>query len=99
MFLVSVPVAFLHIIDCRGFSTRKSSVIFTGHLGTMSYTTRGVAVEYSYRDHLIDEIEILRLMLYRDEFLTLGPKTRKQPDSLLSKLEESIKELADLDEQ
>ena len=41
---------------------------------TMSFTTRGDVMEYSYRDCLSEEIEILRLMLYRDEFLTLDPK-------------------------
>ena len=58
----------LRITDCRGFSMKRNSVIFTDHLGTMSFTTRGFVMEYSYRDCLSEEIEILRLMLYRDEF-------------------------------
>ena len=78
---------------------RKSSVIFTGHRGTMSITTRDVVVRYSCRDYLSEEIEIFRLMLYRDEFLTLDPKTCKHSDPLKSKLEECMKEIADLDDQ
>ena len=72
--LASAPVASLRITDCRGFSMRRNSVIFAGHLGTMSFTTRGDVMEYSYRDCLSEEIEIFRLTLYRDEFLTLDPK-------------------------
>ena len=72
-------------------------MIFAGHLGTMSFTTRGVVMEYSYRDCLSEEIEILRLMLYRDEFLTLDPKACKHSGPLMSKLEENMKELYDLD--
>ena len=53
---------------------RRNSVILAGHLGTMSFTTRGDVMEYSYRDCLSEEIEIFRLTLYRDEFLTLDPK-------------------------
>ena len=43
-------------------------MILEGHRGTMSFMTRSVVMEYSYRDCLGEEIEILRLMLYRDEF-------------------------------
>ena len=74
-------------------------MIFAGHLGTMSFTTRGDVMEYSYRDCLSEEIEILRLMLYRDEFLPLDPKDCKQSDPLISKIEEYTKELSGLDDQ
>ena len=70
-----------------------------GHLGTMSFTTRGVVVEYSYRDCLSEEIELLRLMLYRDEFLTLGSKACKHSGPLIRIIEENMKELSDLDGQ
>ena len=96
-FLASAPAASLHITDCRGFSTRRNSVIFAGHPRTMSFTTRGDVMEYSYRDCLSEEIEILRLMLYRDEFLTLDPKACKHSGPLISEIEENLKELADLD--
>ena len=70
-----------------------------GHRGTMAFGTRGVIMEYSYRDCLSEEIEILRLMLYRDEFLTLDPKACKHSGPLISKIEENLKELSDLDNQ
>ena len=54
-------------------------------------------MEYSYRDCLKEEIEILRLMLCRDEFSYSS--TSKHNLSLLSKIEENLKELADLDRQ
>ncbi len=53
---------------------------------------------YSYRDCLSEEIEILQLMLYRDEFVQ-DPSTRKRYKPLLDKLEVDIKELSDLDAQ
>ena len=53
---------------------------------------------YSYRDCLSEEIEILQLMLYRDEFIQ-DPSARKHCQPLLDKLEEDIKELSDLDAQ
>ena len=56
-------------------------------------------MEYSYRDCLSEEIEILRLMLYRDEFLTLGSKACKHSGPLIRKIEEIMKELSDLDGQ
>ena len=56
-------------------------------------------MEYSYRDCLSEEIEILRLMLYRDEFLTLDPSACKHCGPLLSKIKENQKELSDLDNQ
>ena len=74
-------------------------MIFSGHLGTMSFMTRGDAMEYSYRDCLSEEIEILRLMLYRDEFLTLDPKACKHSGPLVSKIEENMKELSCLDDK
>ena len=74
-------------------------MILVGHRGTMSFTTRGVVMEYSYRDCLSEEIEILRLMLYRDEFLTLDPKACKHSGPLIRKIEENIKEISDLNGQ
>ena len=74
-------------------------MIFAGHLETMPFTTRGYVMEYSYRDCLSEEIEILRLMLYRDEFLTLDPKYCKQSGPLISKIEENINELSCLDDK
>ena len=56
-------------------------------------------MEYSYRDCLSEEIEILRLMLYRDEYSTLDPKVCKNSGPLISKTEENIKELYGLDDQ
>ena len=74
-------------------------MVFAGHLETMSFTTRGGVMEYSYRDCLSEEIEILRLMLYRDEFLTLDPKACKHSGPLISKIEENMKELSGLDDK
>ena len=53
-------------------------------------------VGYSYRDCLSEEIEILQLMLYREEFVQ-DPSARKHCEPLLDKLEVDIKELSDLD--
>ena len=53
---------------------------------------------YSYRDCLSEEIEILQLMLYRDEFVQ-DPSARKHCEPLLDKLEADIQELSDLDAQ
>ena len=72
-------------------------MIFEGHLGTIPVTTRGDVMEYSYRDCLSEEIEILRLMLCRDEFLTLDPKACKHSGPLISKIEENMNELSCLD--
>ena len=99
MFLASAPAAPLHITDCKGFSTRRNSVCFAGHHETMPFTTESVVMEYSYRDCLSEEIEILQLMLYRDEFLTLGPKACKHSGPLISIIEENMKELSDLNDQ
>ena len=52
----------------------------------------------SYRDCLSEEIEILQLMLYRDEFAQ-DPSARNYCEPLLDKLEADIKELSDLDAQ
>ena len=59
--------------------------------------TRGAVMEYSYRDCLSEEIEILRLMLYRDEFLTIDPKACKYSAPIITKIEENVKELSILD--
>ena len=61
--------------------------------------TRGAVMEYSYRDCLREEIEILRLMLYRDEFLAPDPKACRHSGPLVSKIEENMKELSDLDDK
>ena len=53
---------------------------------------------YSYRDCLSEEIEILQLMLYREEFVQ-DPSARMHCEPLLDKLEVDIKELFDLDAQ
>ena len=74
-------------------------MIFSGLLGSMSFTTESVVMEYSYRDCLSEEIEILQLMLYRDEFLTLDPKACKHSGPLISKIEENMKELSCLDDE
>ena len=74
-------------------------MISAGHLETMSCTTRGDVMKYSYRDCLSEEVEILRLMLYRDEFLSLDPKACKHSGPLISKIEENTKELSCLDDQ
>ena len=55
-------------------------------------------VGYSYRDCLSEEIEILQLMLCREEFVQ-DPSARKHCEPLLDKLEVDIKELSDLDAQ
>ena len=65
-------------------------MIFAGHHETMSFTTRSVVMEYSYRDCLSEQIEVLQLMLYRDEFLTLDPKASKHSGPLISKIEENF---------
>ena len=55
-------------------------------------------VGYSYRDCLSEEIEILQLMLYREEFVQ-DPSARMHCELLLDKLEVDIKEVSDLDAQ
>ena len=61
--------------------------------------TRGAVMEYSYRDCLSEEIEILRLMLCRDEFLTIDPKACKHSVPIITKIEENVKELSILDDK
>ena len=61
--------------------------------------TGGDVMEYSYRECLSEEIEILRLMIYRDEFLTLDPKACKHSGPIISKIEENMKELFNLDDK
>ena len=58
----------------------------------------GCVVGYSYRDCLSEEIEILQLMLYREEFVR-DPSARNYCEPLLDKLEVDIKELSGLDAQ
>ena len=53
-------------------------------------------VGYSYRDCLSEEIEILQLMLYREEFVQ-DPSSRKHCEPLLDKLELDIKEFSGLE--
>ena len=55
-------------------------------------------MENTYRDCLSEEIEILQLMLYRDEFLTLDRKACKHSGPLISKIEENMKELSELND-
>ena len=55
-------------------------------------------VGYSYRDCLSEEIEILQLMLYREEFVQ-DPSARMHCEPLLDKLEVDLKELSCLDAQ
>ena len=54
-------------------------------------------MEYSYSDCLREEIEILRLMLYRDECSILDRKGCKHCAPLFEKIRENMKELSDLD--
>lgn len=53
----------------------------------------------SYRDFLKEEIEILRLMLYREEFLLPDPKSCIHCGILLSKLNQLEIELSDFESQ
>ena len=99
MFLASAPAAPLRITDCKGFGTRRNSVSFAGHHETMSFTTESVVMEYSYRDCLSEQIEVLQLMLYKDEFLTLDHKICKHSGPLIIKIEENMKELYALNDQ
>ena len=56
-------------------------------------------MEYSYIDCLREEIEILQLMLYRDEFLTADTKDCNHCGPILSKLDEDRRELSVLENQ
>ena len=72
--------------------------VFVIRAGLMSFPFLECVVGYSYRDCLSEEIEILQLMLYRDEFVH-DPSARKHCEPLLDKLELDIKELSCLDAQ
>lgn len=54
-------------------------------------------MEYSYIDCLREEIEILQLMLYRDEFLTADAKDCSHCSPILTKLDEDRRELSFLE--
>ena len=54
-------------------------------------------MEYSYIDCLREEIEILQLMLYRDEFLTADSKDCNHCSPILTKLDENKRELSFLE--
>ena len=56
-------------------------------------------MEYSYIDCLREEIEILQLMLYRDEFLTADAKDCNHCGPILRKLGEDRRELFGLEKQ
>ena len=56
-------------------------------------------MEYPCRDCLSEEIEILRLMLYRDEFLDRDLKACKHSGPILSEINKYMKELSDLENQ
>ena len=53
----------------------------------------------SYRDFLKEEIDINRLMLYREEYLPSGDRTCLHNENLLSKIKQLKIELADLEDQ
>ena len=53
----------------------------------------------SYRDFLREEIDINRLMLYREECLPSGGQTCLQNENLLSKINQLEIELSDLEDQ
>ena len=61
--------------------------------------TRGAVMEYSYRNCLSEEIEILRLMLCRDEFLPSDPSSCMHCGTLLSKIKQLENELSDFESQ
>ena len=56
-------------------------------------------MQYSYIDYLREEIEILQLMLYRDEFLTADAKDCNHCGPILNKLDEDQRELSFLENQ
>lgn len=56
-------------------------------------------MEYSYIDCLREEIEILQLMLYRDEFLPADTKDCSHCDPILTKLDADQRELSFLENQ
>ena len=53
----------------------------------------------SYRDFLKEEIDINRLMLYREECRPTGNSTSLHNENLLSKIKQLEIELTDLDDQ
>ena len=53
----------------------------------------------SYRDFLKEEIDINRLMLYREDCLPSGDITCLHNENLLSKIKQLKIELADLEDQ
>ena len=53
----------------------------------------------SYRDFLKEEIDINRLMLYREECLPSGQSTCLHNENLLSKIKQLEIELSDLEDQ
>ena len=50
---------------------------------------------YSDRDSLSEELEILRLMLSRDEIFSTAPTSRRQSGNLLSKIRQIEDELSE----
>ena len=56
-------------------------------------------MEYSYIDCLKEEIEILQLMLYRDEFLAEDAKDCNHCSPILTKLDKDRRELSVLENQ
>ena len=56
-------------------------------------------MEYSYIDCLREEIEILQLMLYRDDFLTVDAQDCSHCGPILIKLDEDRRELSVLENQ
>ena len=53
----------------------------------------------SYRDFLKEEIDINRLMLYREEYLPSGDRNCLHNENLFSKIKQLEIELADLEDQ
>lgn len=53
----------------------------------------------SYRDFLKEEIEVHRLMLYRDEFPSLEPSGCLHNQNVLAKIKQLENELSDFEDQ
>ena len=53
---------------------------------------------YSDRDSLSEELEILRLMLARDEVFSTAPPSRRQSGTLLSKIRQIEDELSEFED-
>ena len=92
-----MPKATVCVVETRTLCCLDHKV-FEIRAGLKSSLLLECAVGYSYRDCLSEEIEILQLMLYRDEFVQ-DPGARKYCEPLLDKLEADIKELSDLESQ